>query len=348
MRAVGKFVVPTWVSSEPAAIQLEATKNGEIVDILDLSEKQYYVIGRNKDLSTITLEHPSISKQHAAILNGTPHGLNGCSIMDLGSSNGTFLGSTPAKLELIQAQRPVLLPEGSFVKFGESSRIYTVKPFKKGNQPGTEIGKFVVPTWISANPHPLQLHVSRQGELLGVENLSNRHYYIFGRNRGQCNKVLDHPSISKQHAVIVHGSPDGSTSASIIDLEAANGTYVGKSEDQLERIPPLKPTPVGPGWCIVFGESSRLYTIREQGHTITQSTSSRAKGGEGSGVDNGAAQAAGAADTSKGAFSGLVTSTTIIKKKNECRARARPEQEEQEEQQQEEWVQRQEEVQAPQ
>ena len=59
MRAVGKFVVPTWVSSEPAAIQLEATKNGEIVDILDLSEKQYYVIGRNKELSTITLEHPS-------------------------------------------------------------------------------------------------------------------------------------------------------------------------------------------------------------------------------------------------------------------------------------------------
>ena len=213
MRAVGKFVVPTWVSSEPAAIQLEATKNGEIVDILDLSEKQYYVIGRNKDLSTITLEHPSISKQHAAILNGTPHGLNGCSIMDLGSSNGTFLGSTPAKLELIQAQRPVLLPEGSFVKFGESSRIYTVKPFKKGNQPGTEIGKFVVPTWISANPHPLQLHVSRQGELLGVENLSNRHYYIFGRNRGQCNKVLDHPSISKQHAVIVHGSPGAAVPA---------------------------------------------------------------------------------------------------------------------------------------
>jgi pSer/pThr/pTyr-binding forkhead associated (FHA) protein len=76
-----------------------------VIDILDLSQKTYYIIGRNKDLSGITLDHPSISKQHAVIIHGTPHGQQGCSIMDLGSSNKTFVGHTQNKLEPIQAHR---------------------------------------------------------------------------------------------------------------------------------------------------------------------------------------------------------------------------------------------------
>jgi hypothetical protein len=133
--STSKFVVPTWISKEPAGIQLEgqlsllllplsdasrflfqqASKNGEVVDMHDLSEKNYYVIGRNKDLSNLTLEHPSISKSHAVILNGTPHGQPGCSIIDLGSSNGTFLGNSTAKMEPIQAHRSVCLISLAFL-----------------------------------------------------------------------------------------------------------------------------------------------------------------------------------------------------------------------------------------
>jgi hypothetical protein len=185
-----------------------------------------------------------------------------------------------------------------------------VKSFKKGSG----IGKFVVPKWIATKPHPLQLHVSKKGEVLEVEDLSHRTYYIFGRNRGQCDVVLDHPSISKQHAVIVHGSPDGSTSACVIDLEAGNGTFVGRTESELERIPPLKPTPVSPGCCIVFGESTRLYTIREQGYTVTTTST-----GSNGAVANGSANCS-ANDASQGAFSSLVTSTTIIKKKKSAKS----------------------------
>ena len=42
-------------------------KSGIILDEKKLNEKEFFLIGRQPDLSDIVLEHPSISRKHAVI-----------------------------------------------------------------------------------------------------------------------------------------------------------------------------------------------------------------------------------------------------------------------------------------
>lgn len=137
-----------------------------------------------------------------------------------------------------------------------------------------------MPTWVVTKKDGLshlQLHITKDGKLASVMDCGSRHHYIFGRNSAHCNVVLEHNSISKQHAVLVQGSPEGSTAlASIIDLGASNGTYIADTipttaEDlaAMRRIDANTPTPITAGMSLRFGESSRIYTLQHEGHERT-------------------------------------------------------------------------------
>ncbi|KAH8825209.1 SMAD/FHA domain-containing protein [Flagelloscypha sp. PMI_526] len=97
------------------------------------------------------------------------------------------------------------------------------------------------------------LHINRQSA------------YLFGRDRLVCDVPLDHPSCSKQHAVIQYrsvkekddyGAVKTVIKPFIIDLESTNGTIVNK-----EKIPTSRYYELMVRDVIQFGQSIKEYVL---------------------------------------------------------------------------------------
>ena len=100
---------------------------------------------------------------------------------------------------------------------------------------------------------------------LPVLHIHRQSGYLMGRDRKVCDIPLDHPSVSKQHAVfqyrlVSYEREDGREGKRIrpylIDLESANGTYVNG-----EKIEPRRYVELLERDVIKFGFSSREYVL---------------------------------------------------------------------------------------
>ncbi len=81
-----------------------------------------YLIGKDRKVADLPVDHPSCSRQHAAFQYRTVKGRGVLPyIMDLGSSNGTYLNN-----DRIEPQRYYELREKDMLKFGYSSREYVL------------------------------------------------------------------------------------------------------------------------------------------------------------------------------------------------------------------------------
>ena len=98
--------------------------------MLPIHRQSAYLLGRDRRVADIPVDHPSCSKQHAALQYRLteyrrPDGRQGRKvrpyIIDLGSANGTFVNN-----QRIDAQRYVELFERDLIKFGFSSREYVL------------------------------------------------------------------------------------------------------------------------------------------------------------------------------------------------------------------------------
>uniref|UniRef100_A0A2H1WIS0 SFRICE_007160 n=1 Tax=Spodoptera frugiperda TaxID=7108 RepID=A0A2H1WIS0_SPOFR len=105
-------------------------KGDKALPILYIHRQSAFLIGRDKKVVDIALEHPSISKQHAALQYRAtpftrPDGTQGRRVrpyvIDLESANGTFVNN-----KKIEARRYVELLERDVVKFGFSQREYVL------------------------------------------------------------------------------------------------------------------------------------------------------------------------------------------------------------------------------
>lgn len=106
-------------------------KGEKALPVLYIHRQSGYLIGRERKIADIAIDHPSCSKQHAAfqfrlitsksdeigktIKQIRPY------IMDLGSANGTYLNN-----KKIEPQRYYELFEKDVLKFGYSSREYVL------------------------------------------------------------------------------------------------------------------------------------------------------------------------------------------------------------------------------
>jgi len=84
-----------------------------------LGDAASIVFGRNPDTTDVLVEHPSISRRHAAILHD---GKGGLCLYDFGSTHGTFVDG-----QRLVARDPIPLKNGSKVRFADSSRTYTLR-----------------------------------------------------------------------------------------------------------------------------------------------------------------------------------------------------------------------------
>ncbi|XP_052590966.1 smad nuclear interacting protein 1-like [Peromyscus californicus insignis] len=105
-------------------------KNDDLLPVMYIHRQSAYLLGRDRLIADIPIDHPSCSKQHAVfqyrlVEHTRADGTVGLAvkpyIIDLGSSNGTFLNYAR-----IEPQRYYELKEKDVLKFGFSSREYVL------------------------------------------------------------------------------------------------------------------------------------------------------------------------------------------------------------------------------
>jgi len=110
--------------------RLYVFKGAEQVELLHIHRQSAYLIGRDRLVADIAVDHPSCSKQHAAIQYryvqekdelGTSKGVIKPFVIDLESTNKTFVND-----EAIPAARYYELKTGDVIKFGLSTREYVI------------------------------------------------------------------------------------------------------------------------------------------------------------------------------------------------------------------------------
>lgn len=105
-------------------------KDGESLEVMYIHRQSAYLLGRERKIADIPIDHPSCSKQHAVLQYRLvpyekPNGQKGRRIrpyiIDLESANGTFVNG-----KKIDPKRYVELFEKDVLKFGFSSREYVL------------------------------------------------------------------------------------------------------------------------------------------------------------------------------------------------------------------------------
>jgi smad nuclear-interacting protein 1 len=108
--------------------RLYVFKGEESLPHIEIHRQSAYLLGRDRKVADIPIDHPSSSKQHAALQyrmvpftreDGTTGRRVRPYIMDLESANGTFVNN-----QRIEPRRYVELLEKDMIKFGYSSREY--------------------------------------------------------------------------------------------------------------------------------------------------------------------------------------------------------------------------------
>ncbi|KAK7246032.1 hypothetical protein RIF29_40889 [Crotalaria pallida] len=126
-------------------------------------------------------------------------------------------------------------------------------------QPVTQVGggqsTWYPPDWaIEPRPGVFYLEVLKDGQVLDRINLDRRRN-LFGRQVQTCDFVLDHQSVSRQHAAVV---PHKNGSIYVIDLGSAHGTFVAN-----ERLIKDSPVELEVGQSLRFAASTRMYVLRK-------------------------------------------------------------------------------------
>ncbi|KAE8624333.1 hypothetical protein XENTR_v10005921 [Xenopus tropicalis] len=125
-----KYSEPPEARTPKKRWRLYPFKNDEALPVMYIHRQSAYLLGRQRRIADIPIDHPSCSKQHAVLqyrmvqftrANGTSGRRVRPYIIDLGSGNGTYLNN-----QRIEPQRYYELKEKDVLKFGFSSREYVV------------------------------------------------------------------------------------------------------------------------------------------------------------------------------------------------------------------------------
>ncbi|KAI5665777.1 hypothetical protein M9H77_15630 [Catharanthus roseus] len=112
---------------------------------------------------------------------------------------------------------------------------------------------YTIPDWSAPPCHQYSLEVLKDGLIIDQFDVNKKGAYMFGRV-DLCDFLLEHPTISRFHAVIQFKS---SGEAYLYDLGSTHGTFINKNEVKKKVYVELHV-----GDVIRFGHSSRLYIFQ--------------------------------------------------------------------------------------
>ena len=162
-----------------------------------------------------------------------------------------------------EKQRPNYAPTGKLA--AETNTVAGTSIVLKYNEPPE--------ARLPPSSAPWRLYVFKGKDLLETIPLSTRSCWLFGRERAVVDFPTEHPSCSKQHAVLQfrfvekkneYGDKVGGVKPYVIDLDSANGTKLNG-----EKVEGRRYVEVMSGDVVTFGESTREYVLmlppKEQG-----------------------------------------------------------------------------------
>ena len=119
--------------------------------------------------------------------------------------------------------------------------------------------QYDIPESSAIPPVEYTLEVLRNGSIIDYIALSHRSYTVFGRSPDS-DAVLDHPTISRYHAIVQyksefeHGQSPG---LYLYDCGSTHGTFINKKRLEARVYVRIKI-----GYIIKFGQSTRLYLVQ--------------------------------------------------------------------------------------
>ena len=167
------------------------------------------------------------------------------------------------KVPSLPIEQPKTDEEPSTSSTSESSHA----PFVKPELPPSNFAaphrhknlQYTVPESSAIPSVEYTLEVLRDGSIIDYISLSHRPYTVFGRSPDS-DIVLEHPTISRYHAIVQyksefeHGQPAG---LYLYDCGSTHGTFVNK-----KRLEPKVYVRIKIGYIIKFGQSTRLYLVQ--------------------------------------------------------------------------------------
>lgn len=122
---------------------------------------------------------------------------------------------------------------------------------------------YTEPPWAEVPGVPYTFELLKNGAILDTVPLSQQSYFVVGR-LPVCDISLEHPSISRYHAVVQYRGKAGDTGVVgeelgfyIYDLGSTHGTFVNKN-----KIPPKTYIRLHVGHVLKFGGSTRLFILQ--------------------------------------------------------------------------------------
>ncbi|XP_014637000.1 PREDICTED: kanadaptin isoform X2 [Ceratotherium simum simum] len=119
------------------------------------------------------------------------------------------------------------------------------------------------PPWGGPATAPYSLETLKGGTILGTRSLKGTSCCLFGR-LPSCDVCLEHPSVSRYHAVLQHRAPGSEGECDghgpgfyLYDLGSTHGTFLNKT-----RVPPRTYCRVHVGHVLRFGGSTRLFLLQ--------------------------------------------------------------------------------------
>ena len=176
----------------------------------------------------------------------------------LPSQNESFRGEVAPNQpgdKLPEKQKPNFKPTGLLAK--EANTVAGTTTVLKYHEPAEARKPPTKQQW--------RMYVFRDKDLLDTVYLFQRSCWLMGRDQKVTDVLLEHPSISKQHAVVQfrhltttneYGDRKSQVKPYLIDLESANGTKLNG-----EKVAASRYVELVDGDVIGFGESEREYVM---------------------------------------------------------------------------------------
>jgi len=116
------------------------------------------------------------------------------------------------------------------------------------------------PSWGGITDKPYYFEVVKNGAVADRVELTDKSYYVFGR-LPSCDHAMDHPSLSRYHAVVQHCAKTNAEGRDLgwylYDLDSTHGTWVNKT-----KVSPRVFHRLRVGYVVKFGGSTRLYILQ--------------------------------------------------------------------------------------